>query len=136
MTLTPDLARRLLQAAAGALDHAYAPYSNYRVGAAILTDQGDVVAGCNVENASYGLTTCAERTAVFSAVRDGCRRIRAVAVVTPGESPAYPCGACRQVLSEFCASDCPVLVARDGDLDHPEQTTLGELLPKSFRLDP
>lgn len=134
MTLSTDQARRLLEAAAAVLPNAYAPYSNYRVGAAILTEQGTISTGCNVENASYGLTNCAERTAVFSAVRDGCKRVLAVAVVTAGESVPYPCGACRQVLSEFSEPDCPVLIARTAELDAPECTTMGELLPRAFVL--
>lgn len=126
--------KTLLEAAAEAATHAHAPYSRYRVGAALLTESGDLFCGCNVENASYGLTVCAERTAVFSAVAEGHRRFRALAVVAVGEQIPYPCGACRQVLSEFCDADLPVLVARAEFLDVPEELSLGELLPKSFEL--
>lgn len=136
MPLPPDQTRALLEAAAGALSDAYAPYSNYRVGAAVLTERGTIETGCNVENASYGLTVCAERIAVFSAVRTGCRRIAAVAVVSDGDAIPYPCGACRQVLREFGAEDCPVLVARAAALDAAELTTLGELLPRAFAFRP
>lgn len=132
MTLSAEQTHELIQAAAGALHHAYAPYSRYRVGAAVLTEQKTISAGCNVENASYGLTNCAERTAVFSAVRDGCKRILAVAVVSDGASVPYPCGACRQVLIEFADPDCPVLIARTAELETIERTTLGDLLPNSF----
>ena len=124
----------LLAAAAEAATHAHAPYSRYRVGAALLTASGDLFRGCNVENASYGLTVCAERTAVFSAVAEGHRRFQALAVVAAGEQIPYPCGACRQVLSEFCDEDTPIWVARAEFLDAPEVLTLGELLPKSFEL--
>ncbi len=94
---------RLLEAARAAAEHAYAPYSGFRVGAAVLTEDGRVVTGCNVENASYSLTMCAERTAVFSAVSSADRPllIEALAVVNGGERPCAPCGACRQVLLEF-----------------------------------
>jgi cytidine deaminase len=123
----------LVQAAAHAAEAAHAPYSHYQVGAALLTEDGQLFTGCNVENASYGLTNCAERTAVFTAVAAGHKRFRAVAIVARGESIPYPCGACRQVLAEFCPPECPVHVARQEDLDTIETSTLAELLPKSFR---
>src|SRR6185312_6764581 len=88
-------------AAREAIERAYCPYSTFRVGAAVLTQGGDVFAGCNVENASYGLTICAERIAVFQAVAGGHTVVRAVAIYTPTQSPTAPCGACRQVLNEF-----------------------------------
>lgn len=135
MTLSPEQAARLLEAASGVLERAYAPYSNYRVGAAVLTEQGSIVTGCNVENASFGLTNCAERTAVFSAVCEGSTQIVAVAVVTDGESVPYPCGACRQVLNEFTKPHCPVLVARAAELDDVEWLSMEELLPRAFLLN-
>lgn len=97
---TGDL-EALLRAALGARERAYAPYSGFFVGAAVLGDDGRIYAGCNVENAAYGLSCCAERAAVFAAVAGGARRIKAVAVVADAPSPVAPCGACRQVLLEF-----------------------------------
>src|SRR5256714_9893534 len=102
--ISPELKEHLLKLAREAQQNAYAPYSKFRVGAAILLEGGEIFTGCNVENASYGLTNCAERTAVFSAVSalGGKRvRIRAVAVVNDREVACSPCGACRQVMSEF-----------------------------------
>ncbi|MEM4374408.1 MAG: cytidine deaminase, partial [Nitrososphaerota archaeon] len=92
---------QLLMQARKAMRYSYAPYSRFRVGAALLTEEGEVVTGCNVENPSYGLSNCAERTAVFKAVSEGRRRFRAIAVVSSRANPVYPCGACRQVLREF-----------------------------------
>ena len=117
----------LIQAAIAAREQAYAPYSGYKVGAAILVENGRIVTGCNVENVSYGLTNCAERTAVFKAVSEGHRKIDAIVVATG--NAGSPCGACRQVLVEF-AGDVPVwLVDTDGN---GRQTTLYKLLPDHF----
>ena len=126
----------LLAAAAEAGSKAYCPYSDFRVGAALLTEEGEIFVGCNVENASYGLTMCAERTAVGAAVSAGNRTFSALAIVSDGKSDAmpYPCGACRQVLVEFCDATLPVYVARAGRLDAAESLTLGDLLPHAFRL--
>ena len=124
----------LVTAARAAAARAYAPYSKYRVGAALLAADGTVFTGCNVENASYGLTNCAERTALFKAVSEGRRRFRALAIAggTP-KAPAVPCGACRQALAEFCPPDLPVAVAplRRGA---PVVRALAEYLPHSFAL--
>ena len=123
---------KLAEAARHVALNSYCPYSRYRVGAALLADTGLVYTGCNVENASYGLTICAERATIMNAVADGVRGFRAL-VVAAGtqERPGMPCGACRQVLAEFCASDMPVLcVTLDGS--GSVQTTLGELLPHGF----
>jgi len=117
----------LIQAAIAAREQAYVPYSTYKVGAALLVENGRIVTGCNVENVSYGLTNCAERTAVFKAVSEGHRKIDAVVVVT--SNAGSPCGACRQVLAEF-AGDVPVwLVDTDGN---GRETTLYTLLPDHF----
>ena len=125
---------RLLAAARAAMRHAHAPYSRFRVGAAVLAEDGRVFRGCNVENASYGLTICAERAAVFAAVAAGARRLRAVAVVASGPKPPYPCGACRQVLAEFCAPDAAIFVAPGLAGAHAEEFRLDELLPHGFIL--
>ena len=122
--------RRLLAAARAVRARAHAPYSKFRVGAAVLDERGRVHAGCNVENASYGLTVCAERNAVAAAVAAGAKRIRAVAVVSDGA--VTPCGACRQVLVELGGLDTEVLLAGSGGA--PRATTLGALLPDAFSL--
>lgn len=122
----------LLEAACGARAHAHAPYSGYRVGAALLDVDGTVHTGCNVENASYGLTICAERTAVGAALASGARRFRALAIVADGDRPPFPCGACRQVLAEFCDADLPVFIAAGDRPETVEERRLGELLPDAF----
>lgn len=129
----PDL-DGLLEAARHVREHAYAPYSRFLVGAA-LSAGGRTFVGANFENASYGVSICAERSAVAAMVAAGERRIDAVAVVTGGEGPpASPCGACRQVLSEFAGSDVPVVSQHvDG---RREEWTMGGLLPAAFSLDP
>lgn len=120
---------KLLAQAQQVRGRAYAPYSNYAVGAALLGVSGKIYTGCNVENASYGLTVCAERNAVFKAVSDGEREFTAIAVVTA--NGGSPCGACRQVLYEFLSPEAPVLLA-DGDLQNVKAFTVGELLPDGF----
>jgi len=119
----------LEQAARAAADNAYAPYSKFPVGAAVQTADGSVFTGCNVENASFGLTNCAERTAVFNAVAAGHREITCVAIYTPTAKTTAPCGACRQVLREF-GQDLKVISTCDGP--SRSETTLRELLPDSF----
>jgi cytidine deaminase len=124
----------LMLAAREARELAYAPYSNFRVGAAVITRDGRTFTGCNVENASYGLCNCAERTALFSAVAAGCRPgdFAQLAVIADTPGPVSPCGACRQVMAELCDETMPVLL---GNLaDAMEETTVGTLLPGSFRL--
>ena len=122
------MADRVVEAARDAQRQAYCPYSHFRVGAALEADDGRIFVGCNVENASYGLTNCAERTAVFSAVVAGARKFRRVVVVTDSEPPAPPCGACRQVLAEFG----PDLVVESIGPTQSRNWRLGELLPDAF----
>ena len=132
--LTPEIEAKLWSAAEAAASEAYAPYSDFHVGAALLTSNGDIVTGCNVENASYGLTNCAERTAVFRAVAEGKLSkgisIEAIAVVNRDHKSCSPCGACRQVLSEFGLSAI-VLFDHDGER---RQMKVSALLPESFLL--
>ncbi|MEM8943933.1 MAG: cytidine deaminase [Planctomycetota bacterium] len=125
------LKSQLIAASLAARQQAYAPYSKFLVGAAVLTDDGKVVAGANVENASYGLTICAERVAATAAVAAGARSITAVAIATAGA--ASPCGACRQVLAEFGGSMAVLLVDAD-DPSAVRTTTLDQLLPEQFEL--
>jgi len=119
----------LIAKAKAVSQNAYCPYSRFPVGAAILGGSGNVYVGCNVENASYGLTNCAERTAVFSAIAAGEKRICIVVVFTPTDTPSPPCGACRQVIAEFGPNCQIVCVSKDGPL---ESFTLDQLLPGSF----
>lgn len=119
----------LIAAAQHALTLAYAPYSHFRVGAALLTESGRVIPGCNVENASYGLTICAERNAVFAAVAQGESRFHALCIATESETPVAPCGACRQVLHEFQ----PVFEVRSyGTGPQALRQTTATLLPHAF----
>ncbi|HEX5052761.1 MAG TPA: cytidine deaminase [Planctomycetota bacterium] len=127
--LSPELLDRLVAAAAAVRAHAYVRASGFAVGAAVLAPDDTIAAGCNVENASYGLTICAERAAVCAAVARGARSLRAVAVVTDLAEPARPCGACRQVLAEFGPDMHVVLVGRGGVV---RRTTLDRLLPEPF----
>jgi cytidine deaminase len=110
-------------------EKAYCPYSKFRVGAVILTDDGHMVDGCNVENASYGLTICAERNAVFQMVADGRQKIVAVVIYTPTPKPSAPCGACRQVINEF-GPDALIISLCDGS--DVLKNKLSELLPNAF----
>ncbi len=127
--------QKLISGAREAMGAAYAPYSRFQVGCSVLTEDGSIYTGCNIENASYGATNCAERTAVFKAVSEGHRRISAVAICGGHEGvidgTCSPCGICRQVMSEFGQSDMTViLIHKDGY----DRFTLGELLPQSFSL--
>jgi cytidine deaminase len=134
MPATSNVFDDLLALARSAREQAYAPYSNFQVGAALLTRDGRRFSGCNVENASYGLCNCAERTALFSAVAAGCRPgdFAALAVIADTDNPVSPCGACRQVMAELCDDAMPVLLANlHGDT---QQTTVAALLPGSFKL--
>ncbi|MBO0476067.1 cytidine deaminase [Vagococcus sp. DIV0080] len=116
-----------------AMEKAYVPYSKFPVGAALITESGEVFQGCNIENASFGLTNCAERTAFFKAVSEGNMSFSHLVVAGETEDPISPCGACRQVMVEFCSPDMPVsLVNTKGDI---KETTVSELLPYSFESD-
>lgn len=133
--LSESKRHQLLQAAREAIERAYAPYSQFRVGAAVLTEQGNIFSGCNVENASYGLTICAERVAVCSAVAAEGKemKVRAIAVLALwGEqhAPTSPCGACRQFISEFGENAIVIFQGRDG----LKEARAAELLPEGFRL--
>ncbi|MCM1119060.1 MAG: cytidine deaminase [bacterium] len=134
-----DYDTELIQVAMAARERAYAPYSDYLVGAALLAGDGTIYQGCNIENASFGATNCAERTAFFKAVSEGVRHFRAIAITggsrttRPGDpfpDLAYPCGICRQVMREFCSPDFRILIARSPE--EYEAYTLEELLPQSF----
>ncbi len=132
-TLSAPDREKLLHAAREALTRAYARYSNFRVGAAVLTDQGEMFTGVNVENASYGLTNCAERSAIFTAVQQTKApklAIRAVAVVTGDDVPCSPCGACRQVIFEFGENAVVIFKGKQGY----QEMSIADLLPHSFRL--
>ena len=129
MDISTDQKRRLEEAARLVHRHSYSPYSRFPVGAAVLTASGAIFSGCNVENASLGLTQCAERNAVAQAVSQGERRILAVAIYTPTPRPTPPCGACRQVLAEF-SCDANVLCVCDGE--ERLEATLADLLPAAF----
>lgn len=122
----------LLAAARDVLVNSYAPYSKIRVAAAILFEDDSVVTGVNVENASYGLTICAEQSAMVSAVSQGKRQFKAVAITTNGQKPISPCGACRQILSEFATSDA-VAILDAGEGQPPIVYALSELLPAAFK---
>ncbi|HTR45918.1 MAG TPA: cytidine deaminase [Verrucomicrobiae bacterium] len=129
---TGALRDKLIKAARAAMKNAYAPYSQFKVGAALVTDDGQVFVGCNVENASYGVTNCAERTAIFSAVAQAGPKmqISAIAIVNDHEAPCSPCGACRQVIYEFGPSATVVFLGAKGWTELP----ITSLLPEGFRL--
>lgn len=122
--------KHMLDLAYEAMENAYVPYSHFRVGACLRSTSGKYYLGCNIENASYTPTNCAERTAVFKAVSEGERSFDAIAIVCSGKNPAAPCGVCRQVLREFCGDDMPVVFANANR--ETVETTFGELLPHSF----
>ena len=119
----------LIEQARKARENAHAPFSNFKVGAALLTENGQIITGCNIENASYGLTMCAERTAIFKAVSEGETKFKHLAIVADTENLTPPCGACRQIIWEFCG-DVPVILA---NLSGAEKTfQMRELLPDAF----
>ena len=129
--LEPEIQDQLLTRARAAAEHAYVPYSEFPVGAAALATDGSIHTGCNIENASYGLTICAERTAVSSAISAGHRQIVAVAVSAPKVAGTTPCGACRQFLNEFRPGDSDLVIILD-DRDSGESVWLNQLLPQAF----
>ncbi|PKL89129.1 MAG: cytidine deaminase [Ignavibacteriae bacterium HGW-Ignavibacteriae-2] len=123
----------LIEEAEKAKTKAYAPYSNFRVGAALLTEDGKIYTGGNIENASYGLTMCAERTAVYKAVLEGEKKFKAVAITSDSHDYISPCGACRQVLAELCGLDIDVIMLKN--INDFKLVKLKELLPYSFTKD-
>ena len=125
----PHTDKELIDAAAAVRENAFAPYSGFRVGSALETEDGELVTGCNVESASYGLTVCAERIAIFNALSQGKKRIRKIAVVTDTDELTAPCGACRQIIWEF-GGDIPVILS---NLKGKTATlTMKDLLPHAF----
>jgi cytidine deaminase len=124
---------KLLEAAKKVKENAYAPYSHFHVGAALITDTGEIFTGCNVENTSYGLTICAERNAIFKMISDGEHRIAEILVIGDTEEFLPPCGACRQVMTEFSTNDTVVyLCNKQGQW---QKATMGELMPFTFSLN-
>ena len=120
---------KLIKEAERAKKKAYTPYSKFKVGAAVLCADGKIFTGCNIENASFGLTVCAERVAIFKAISEGSTKFEAIAVISDTEKPCSPCGACRQVMSEFC-EDAPLIMANSkGDVKIKK---VKELLPEAF----
>ena len=128
-TIRPSTLRRLETAARAAAKLSYAPYSKFRVGTAVLADSGKIYTGSNVENASYGLCNCAERTAIFTAASAGERKLKAVVVFTPTPTPTMPCGACRQVINEFGPRAVVIGICSSGKRI---ETTLPLLLTEAF----
>ena len=126
-------AEELIKAAMEAKEHAYVPYSHFRVGAALLTKSGKVYQGCNIENAGYSPTNCAERTAFFKAVYEGEREFAAIAINGDGDDYLYPCGVCRQVMMEFCDPETFRIILAI-DKEHYDIYTLKDLLPLGFGL--
>ena len=123
--------KELIRQALAAREKAYTPYSHFKVGAALLAKNGKVYTGCNIENASYGLSNCAERTTIFKAVSEGKKEFDYLVVTGDTDGPISPCGACRQVMAEFCHPDMPVLLTNKKGNKH--ETTIKEFLPGAFR---
>ena len=122
--------KNLVIEAIKAKERAYAPYSNFKVGAAVLTEDEKIFCGCNIENASFGATNCAERTAIFKAVSEGHTKIKAIAVIGSDKEYTYPCGICRQVMSEFGSKDLAVIIVKNEE--EYIVKTLDEILPGTF----
>lgn len=129
--------RELIKVALEQRSYAYAPYSGFRVGAALLAQNGKIYTGCNIENASYGASNCAERTAFFKAVSEGVKEFQAICITGGAQEkvtqPCPPCGICRQVMLEFCDGDFLIILAADEE--HYKTYTLGEMIPLGFSLD-
>ncbi|MBU3110474.1 cytidine deaminase [Clostridium lacusfryxellense] len=121
---------KLAKIAIDARENAYAPYSKFKVGAAVLTSDGSIYTGCNIENASYGATNCAERTAIFKAVSEGHNKIKAIAVVGDMSTNTYPCGICRQVIAEFATEDIQIILVKNEE--NYIIKTMEEILPGAF----
>ncbi|KAF1304355.1 cytidine deaminase [Enterococcus saccharolyticus] len=122
--------KQWIDTAVAALDKAYVPYSKFPVGACLVTEDGKIYQGLNIENASYGLSNCAERTAIFKAVSEGERNFQHLVVAGHTPNPISPCGACRQVIAEFCSPDMVVTLIGDNGVE--KEMTVAELLPYSF----
>ena len=122
--------QHLVSKAIEARKNSYSPYSKFKVGAAVLTDDGKIYTGCNIENASYGATNCAERTAIFKAVSEGYKTIKAIAIVELQNDYTYPCGICRQVISEFATDNTKIILGK-GETEYIIKT-LDEILPGAF----
>ncbi|WP_298841009.1 cytidine deaminase [uncultured Clostridium sp.] len=120
----------LISKALEARENAYVPYSNFKVGAAVLTHDGKIYSGCNIENASYGATNCAERTAIFKAVSEGYKNIKAIAIVGVPNDYTYPCGICRQVIQEFATDDTKIILGKNEN--EYLVKTIEEILPGAF----
>lgn len=124
-----EIDKKLIESAISARENAHAPFSNFKVGAALLCETGEIITGCNIENASYGLTMCAERVAIFKAISEGVTKFRKIAVVADTETLTPPCGACRQIIWEFCG-DIEVVLANLKGVTETFQ--MRELFPNAF----
>jgi cytidine deaminase len=122
--------KKLAKIAIDARDNAYVPYSNFKVGAAVVTEDNSIYTGCNIENASYGATNCAERTAIFKAISEGHKKIKAIAIVGDMATNTYPCGICRQVIVEFATRDIQIILVKNEE-DYIIKT-MEEILPGAF----
>ncbi len=122
--------KKLAKIAIDARENAYVPYSNFKVGAAVVTEDGSIYSGCNIENASYGASNCGERTAIFKAVSEGHKKIKAIAIVGDMSTNTYPCGICRQVIVEFATKDIDIILVKDED--NYVIKTMDEILPGAF----
>ena len=131
--MVKDNVKEVIERALNVQQHSHAPYSTFKVGAAILTPSGDVFAGCNVENAAYPLGQCAEATAIGNMVSHGFSQIQAIVIASPNDDFCFPCGGCRQKIAEFAPNPTPVIMVTQSGKTH--ETTIGELLPNAFRIE-